>query len=139
MVANGEEGEPGSVKDRWLLWARPHLVLDGLARAAEITGAERGYVCVSDTAAGERIRRALAERAHRLPCDVVETPHTYVAGRRARWSAGSTAVPPSHRQAAPPLPAGHRRRTHLRRQRRDPGPDRAHRRTAGATRPAPPW
>ncbi len=103
VVANGEEGEPGSVKDRWLLRARPHLVLDGLARAAEITGAERGYVYVSDAAAGERIRRALAERTPRLPCDVVETPHTYVAGEETavvRRINGGPALP----TAKPPRP-----------------------------------
>ncbi|MGW2027373.1 NADH-ubiquinone oxidoreductase-F iron-sulfur binding region domain-containing protein [Streptomyces decoyicus] len=103
VVANGEEGEPGSVKDRWLLRARPHLVLDGLARAAEITGAERGYVYVSDTAAGERIRRALAERTPQLPCDVVETPHTYVAGEETavvRRINGGPALP----TAKPPRP-----------------------------------
>ncbi|MER6844552.1 NADH-ubiquinone oxidoreductase-F iron-sulfur binding region domain-containing protein [Streptomyces platensis] len=103
VVANGEEGEPGSVKDRWLLRARPHLVLDGLARAAEITGAERGYVYVSDTAAGERIRRALAERTPRLPCDVVDAPHTYVAGEESavvRRINGGPALP----TAKPPRP-----------------------------------
>ncbi|MGX7758163.1 NADH-ubiquinone oxidoreductase-F iron-sulfur binding region domain-containing protein [Streptomyces angustmyceticus] len=103
VVANGEEGEPGSVKDRWLLRARPHLVLDGLARAAEITGAERGYVYVSDTVAGERIRRALAERTPRLPCDVVDTDHTYVAGEETavvRRINGGPALP----TAKPPRP-----------------------------------
>ncbi|GLW15250.1 MULTISPECIES: NADH-ubiquinone oxidoreductase-F iron-sulfur binding region domain-containing protein [Streptomyces] len=83
VVANGEEGEPGSVKDRWLLRARPHLVLDGLLRAAEITGARRGYVYLSDATAAGRVRRALDERPPRLPVEIVETPHTYVAGEES--------------------------------------------------------
>ena len=48
VVANGEEGEPASVKDRWLLRNRPHLVLDGLRLAAQIVGARRAYMYVSD-------------------------------------------------------------------------------------------
>ena len=48
VVANGEEGEPGSVKDRQLMRTRPHLILDGLAHAAAIVGAARAYVYVSD-------------------------------------------------------------------------------------------
>lgn len=80
VVANGEEGEPGSAKDRWLLRARPHLVLDGLARAAAVTGAVRGYVYLSDAVAADRISVALAERPPDLPVDVVRTAHAYVAG-----------------------------------------------------------
>ncbi|MCF3173441.1 Fe-S-binding domain-containing protein [Streptomyces sioyaensis] len=98
VVANGEEGEPGSVKDRWLLRARPHLVLDGLLRAAEITGARRGYVYLSDAAAGERVRRALAERPPRVPVEVVETRHTYGGGEESavvrRIHGGPTAPSP---------------------------------------------
>ncbi|WP_328535196.1 NADH-ubiquinone oxidoreductase-F iron-sulfur binding region domain-containing protein [Streptomyces sp. NBC_00344] len=103
VVANGEEGEPGSVKDRWLLRARPHLVLDGLARAAAITGARRGYVYLADPVAGERIRRALTERETELPVEVIETPHTYVAGEETavvRRINGGPALP----TAKPPRP-----------------------------------
>jgi NADH:ubiquinone oxidoreductase subunit F (NADH-binding) len=61
VVANGEEGEPASVKDRWLLRNRPHLVLDGLRLAAAIVGAGRAYVYVSDTRAATAVTGALAE------------------------------------------------------------------------------
>ncbi|MFF4098889.1 NADH-ubiquinone oxidoreductase-F iron-sulfur binding region domain-containing protein [Streptomyces sp. NPDC001903] len=103
VVANGEEGEPGSAKDRWLLRARPHLVLDGLARAAEVTGAVRGFVYLSDPAAGESVRRALAEHPPPLPVEVVETAHTYVAGEETavvRRIDGGPALP----AAKPPRP-----------------------------------
>ncbi|MFD6890701.1 NADH-ubiquinone oxidoreductase-F iron-sulfur binding region domain-containing protein [Streptomyces sp. NPDC059957] len=103
VVANGEEGEPGSVKDRWLLRARPHLVLDGLAHAAAVTGAVRGYVYLSDPVAADRVRRALAEREPRLPVEVVETAHTYVAGEETavvRRIDGGPALP----TAKPPRP-----------------------------------
>ncbi|CAM5573518.1 NADH-ubiquinone oxidoreductase-F iron-sulfur binding region domain-containing protein [Streptomyces avidinii] len=103
VVANGEEGEPGSAKDRWLLRARPHLVLDGLARAAAVTGAVRGFVYLSDPAAGESIRRALAEQPPPLPVEVVEVDHTYVAGEETavvRRIDGGPALP----TAKPPRP-----------------------------------
>ncbi len=61
VVANGEEGEPASVKDRWLVRHRPHLVLDGLRLAASIVGADRAYVYVSDIEAARSVDAALAE------------------------------------------------------------------------------
>ncbi|MEZ0052350.1 NADH:ubiquinone oxidoreductase subunit F (NADH-binding) [Mycobacterium sp. MAA66] len=61
VVANGEEGEPASVKDRWLLVNRPHLVLDGTRLAARIVGAGHAHVYVSDPAAARSVETALAE------------------------------------------------------------------------------
>ena len=60
VVANGEEGEPASIKDRWLLRHRPHLVLDGLRLAARMVAAEHAHVYVSDPGAADAVRTALA-------------------------------------------------------------------------------
>jgi NADH:ubiquinone oxidoreductase subunit F (NADH-binding) len=61
IVANGEEGEPASVKDRWLLRHRPHLVLDGLRLAASIIGAKHAHVYVSDPESARAVGTALQE------------------------------------------------------------------------------
>ncbi len=61
MVANGEEGEPASIKDRWLLRNRPHLVLDGLRLAVAMVAADRAYVYVSDPDSARSVEAALGE------------------------------------------------------------------------------
>ena len=61
LVANGEEGEPASIKDRWLLRNRPHLVLDGLRLAAAIVATDRAHVYVSDLQAARSVEAALSE------------------------------------------------------------------------------
>ncbi|WP_193047036.1 NADH-ubiquinone oxidoreductase-F iron-sulfur binding region domain-containing protein [Mycolicibacterium baixiangningiae] len=60
-IANGEEGEPASIKDRWLLRHRPHLVLDGLRLAARIVGADRAVVYVSDPESAHSVETALTQ------------------------------------------------------------------------------
>ena len=84
VVANGEEGEPASIKDRWLLRHRPHLVLDGLRLAARMVEAARAHVYVSDRRAAEAVESALAELdaavLNGLAISVVTVEPTYVAG-----------------------------------------------------------
>ncbi|GDY33802.1 NAD(P)H-dependent oxidoreductase subunit E [Gandjariella thermophila] len=46
VVANGDEGDPGSYCDRLLMEDDPHRVLEGLALAGLATGARRGFVFV---------------------------------------------------------------------------------------------
>lgn len=83
VVANGEEGEPASVKDRWLLRNRPHLVLDGLRLAATIVAADRAYVYVSDQESAHSIESALGELdpgALGVAVDLRSVAPGYVAG-----------------------------------------------------------
>ncbi|HEX2400767.1 MAG TPA: NADH-ubiquinone oxidoreductase-F iron-sulfur binding region domain-containing protein [Mycobacterium sp.] len=84
VIANGEEGEPASIKDRWLVRHRPHLVLDGLRLAAQMIGAARAHVYVSDRQAAEAIETALSEVdtavLNRLTITVLTVEPTYVAG-----------------------------------------------------------
>ncbi|OBH04663.1 NADH-ubiquinone oxidoreductase-F iron-sulfur binding region domain-containing protein [Mycobacterium sp. E3247] len=61
VVANGEEGEPASVKDRWLLRNRPHLILDGLRLAAAVVGTNRAHVYLSDPESARSVESALGE------------------------------------------------------------------------------
>ncbi|MFF0291815.1 NADH-ubiquinone oxidoreductase-F iron-sulfur binding region domain-containing protein [Streptomyces sp. NPDC005262] len=88
VVANGEEGEPASFKDRWLLTHRPHLVLDGLLLAARTVGAGRAVVYLSHPLTVAAVRTALAELAEhdaesaaRIEIHTVEP--TYVAGEES--------------------------------------------------------
>ncbi|UQX87382.1 proton-conducting membrane transporter [Jatrophihabitans telluris] len=71
VVANGAESEPLSAKDAALLQLRPHLVLDGLASAAEAVGAEETVVWLHESATSSRqaVTRALAERRAHLPSE----------------------------------------------------------------------
>lgn len=81
VIANGEEGEPASIKDRWLLRNRPHLVLDGLRLAAAIVAAERAYVYVSDAESARSVEEALSELDASAPSvEVWSVPPGYVAG-----------------------------------------------------------
>ena len=105
VVANGEEGEPASVKDRYLMLRRPHLVLDGLRLMTRVVDAQRAVVYVSDEAV-ERTLLAAIERTEAfwdVPVDVFRVAHSYVAGEESalvRAIDGGPALP----TAKPPRP-----------------------------------
>ena len=48
MTVNGDEGEPGTFKDRWWLERQPHRMLEGALIAAAIVGCERIYLYMRD-------------------------------------------------------------------------------------------
>jgi NADH:ubiquinone oxidoreductase subunit F (NADH-binding) len=81
LLANGEEGEPASAKDKWLLRNRPHLVLDGVRLAARVVNADRAYVYVSDTQAVHALNTALdTAQLDGVTVSVVTVNPGYVAG-----------------------------------------------------------
>jgi NADH:ubiquinone oxidoreductase subunit F (NADH-binding) len=87
VLANGAEGEPLSRKDRSLMAARPHLVIDGALLAARAVRADDiiFYIGTEHRAADAAMRQALAER----PADVrgrariVTAPAGYVSGEES--------------------------------------------------------
>ncbi len=48
LVVNGDEGEPGTFKDRYYLESDPHRMLEGLLIAAHVIQAERAYIYLRD-------------------------------------------------------------------------------------------
>jgi NADH:ubiquinone oxidoreductase subunit F (NADH-binding) len=48
MTVNGDEGEPGTFKDRWWLERHPHRMLEGAQIAARVVGCERIYIYMRD-------------------------------------------------------------------------------------------
>jgi NADH:ubiquinone oxidoreductase subunit F (NADH-binding) len=91
VVANGAESEPASAKDAALLQLRPHLVLDGLAAAAEAVGAFTTVVWVHAGALASRaaLARAVAERRR---AGLAEPPVQLVVGPRRYLSGESSAI-----------------------------------------------
>lgn len=110
VLVNGAEGEPASFKDRTLLQALPHLVLDGAELAARAIGAEEIAIGVCDTAAEALagVRSALDERAREpsgapLRARLFTVPNRYVAGQESalvNLAGGGPALP----TFTPPLP-----------------------------------
>jgi NADH:ubiquinone oxidoreductase subunit F (NADH-binding)/NADH:ubiquinone oxidoreductase subunit E len=95
VVANGDEGDPGSYLDRLLMERDPHGVLEGVALASLACGADRGYVYVRSEypAARDALRTAVAqaraaghlgENVHgsgvNLEIEVFEGAGSYVVG-----------------------------------------------------------
>jgi len=56
VVVNADEGEPGTIKDRYVMELRPHLLLEGTLIAMRALGAREGYVYLREEYATARWR-----------------------------------------------------------------------------------
>jgi formate dehydrogenase len=63
IVVNADEGEPGTIKDRYVMELRPHLFLEGVLVAMQFAEAEHGWIYLREEYADarERLTRAIDE------------------------------------------------------------------------------
>jgi NADH:ubiquinone oxidoreductase subunit F (NADH-binding)/NADH:ubiquinone oxidoreductase subunit E len=63
IVCNADESEPGTFKDRVLMEADPHLLLEGIAIAGYAVGAHEGYIYIRGeyTLAAARLQQAILQ------------------------------------------------------------------------------
>jgi NADH:ubiquinone oxidoreductase subunit F (NADH-binding)/NADH:ubiquinone oxidoreductase subunit E len=80
VIVNADEGEPGTIKDRYVMELRPQLLLEGLATAMRFCETDEAYVYLREEYATSRalLREAIAERG--LPVEIVVGAGSYVCG-----------------------------------------------------------
>jgi formate dehydrogenase len=111
VVVNADEGEPGTIKDRYIMELRPHLFLEGVVVAMRFAEAEHGYIYLREeyATARSRLERAIDEfRAAGLldgrTLELVIGAGAYIAGEESAMlesMEGRRAMP----RLRPPFPA----------------------------------
>ena len=108
VVVNGAEGEPGTFKDRAIMRANPHAVIEGALIAALAVGAARAVVALKDsfTTERKRLERAIAEITIAGWCDEVTVtvatgPSEYLFGEETALLEVLDGRPPLPRLAPP--------------------------------------
>ena len=82
VIGNGGEGEPGSIKDRFVMRTRPDEVVMGLKLAMDTLGAEAGYLYLKGSFHEEerRLKGAIQEKGLTSAIKVHLGDDTYVGG-----------------------------------------------------------
>lgn len=88
IALNADEGEPGTFKDREVILRRPHLVIEGLAIAAEVLAVEDIYIYIRGEFGQVRaaLERALA--AARARGDLGEQPRWHFVDGHGAYICG---------------------------------------------------
>jgi len=111
VVVNADEGEPGTVKDRYVMELRPHLLLEGVLIAMRVAEATEGFVYLREEYAHARARllQAIAELRFAglldgLSLELVVGAGAYIAGEETAMlesMEGRRAMP----RLKPPFPS----------------------------------
>src|SRR5439155_26320443 len=103
-IGSADEGEPGTIKDRYVMELRPQLLLEGLAIAMRFCDTTEAYVYLREEYATARARLSEAIAARGLNVHVVVGAGSYICGegppRPGRWG-GRRGFP----GPGPPFPA----------------------------------
>jgi formate dehydrogenase len=80
VVVNADEGEPGTIKDRYVLELRPQLLLEGLEAAMRFCETDEAYVYLREEYATARAVLQDAIAARGLPVQLVVGAGAYICG-----------------------------------------------------------
>ena len=82
VVANGGEGEPGSVKDRFVMRTKPAAVIAGLDAAMRVLGADVGWIYLKASFGEERrrLQAAIDDRGLQARIRIHMGDDSYVGG-----------------------------------------------------------
>jgi NADH:ubiquinone oxidoreductase subunit F (NADH-binding)/NADH:ubiquinone oxidoreductase subunit E len=80
VVVNADEGEPGTIKDRYVMELRPQLLLEGLAAAMRFCETDEAYIYLREEYATARavVQEAIAARGLRV--ELVIGAGAYICG-----------------------------------------------------------
>ena len=111
VVVNADEGEPGTIKDRYVMELRPHLMVEATVLAMRALGATEGYVYLREEYATSRVRLQAALDEFRaaglldgLTLELVVGAGAYIAGEETAMlesMEGRRAMP----RLKPPFPS----------------------------------
>ena len=80
VIVNADEGEPGTIKDRYVMELRPQLLLEGLVAAMRFCETDEAYIYLREEYANARasLREAIAARG--LAVELVVGAGAYICG-----------------------------------------------------------
>jgi NADH-quinone oxidoreductase subunit F len=119
VCCNASEGEPGTLKDRHLIRANPHLLIEGVVIAAYTVGADEAYIFLKDKfheehrilsgaldAAGQQgyWGRSVLGSSYGVTVHLFRGPDAYIAGEETAMLESIEGKTPRPRQKPPYYP-----------------------------------
>ena len=105
VIVNADEGEPGTIKDRYVMELRPHLLLEGLAAAMRFCETDEAYIYLREEYATSRARLARGDRRARASTSRSSSAPARTSAARRRRCSSRWRGAAGCRGCGPPFPA----------------------------------